>query len=55
MSPDFACSCGGPLCRGRITNRDHLDLAWRAQYGRHVPAHLLRAIDALADALWRAS
>ncbi len=44
VSPDLACSCGSPLCRGRITNRDHLDPAWRARYGRHLPAHLLRAV-----------
>lgn len=55
VSPDIACSCGSPLCRGRITNRDHLDPVWRARYGRHLPAHLLRAIAALGDAPRRAS
>jgi hypothetical protein len=50
VSPDIACACGSPLCRGRVTNGDHLDPTWRARYGRHLPAHLLRAIDALGDA-----
>jgi hypothetical protein len=38
------CRCGSPMCRKRVTNLDHLDAAWQARYGEHLPAHTLKAI-----------
>lgn len=41
---DIPCSCGSPLCRGRVTCRDHLDPSWQARYEGHLPPHTTRAI-----------
>jgi len=45
----MVCRCGSPCCRRVITNRDYLDPAWQAQYGPHLPAHVLRAIAAARE------
>lgn len=41
---EMHCTCGCDCCRGIVSNRDHLDPAWRARYGNHLPAHVLQAI-----------
>lgn len=46
---DMVCGCGSPMCRGRVTNRDHLDPAWQARYGHHLPGHTLRAMRVVSD------
>lgn len=38
------CACGSPTCRDVVTNHDHLDAAWQARYGDHLPGHVKRAI-----------
>jgi len=43
---ELECSCGSARCRGAVTNRDYLNQAWQAQYGTHLPPHVLAAIDA---------
>jgi uncharacterized protein len=40
----MACTCGSAACRGVITNTDYLDAAWQAQYGGHLPPHVVQAI-----------
>jgi hypothetical protein len=42
---EFECSCGSPLCRGTISNRDYLDADWQHRYGPHLPPHVLAAIE----------
>lgn len=41
---EMTCHCGSAACRGKVTNRDHLDPAWQQRYGDHLPAHVLAAI-----------
>jgi hypothetical protein len=42
---EMECTCGSPRCRGRISNRDHLDPDWQRQYGSNLPPHVLAAIE----------
>jgi len=42
---EMECSCGSPLCRGTISNRDYLDPAWQQRYGTNLPPHVLAAIE----------
>jgi hypothetical protein len=42
---EMECSCGGPLCRGTISNRDYLDPEWQKRYGTNLPPHVLAAIE----------
>ena len=42
---EMECSCGSPLCRGTISNRDYLDPEWRQRYGTNLPPHVLAAIE----------
>jgi len=42
---ELECSCGSPRCRGTISNRDHLDPGWQAQYGKNLPPHVIAAIE----------
>ena len=48
LSPNIVCACGSAFCRGRITNHDYRDPAWQRRYEGHLPAHLRRAVKALA-------
>ncbi len=41
----FDCSCGSEYCRKKVTNLDCLDVKWQEQYGSHLPAYTLAAID----------
>lgn len=41
---DMVCRCGSAICRGRVTNNDHLIPEWQARFGDHLPAHTRRAI-----------
>ena len=41
---EMDCNCGAAKCRGKLTNSDFLDPAWQAQYGDHLPPHVLDAI-----------
>jgi len=41
---EMECSCGSPLCRGTISNRDYLDPEWQTRYGLNLPPHMLAAI-----------
>ncbi|HLI67398.1 MAG TPA: SET domain-containing protein-lysine N-methyltransferase [Caulobacteraceae bacterium] len=49
LSPSWAmaCSCGSPLCRGRISGEDWRIERLQATYGRHWTPVLLRRIEAL--------
>lgn len=42
---EMECSCGSPLCRGTISNRDYLDPEWQQRYGTNLPPHVLAAIE----------
>lgn len=42
---EMACHCGSDICRGRITNLDHLKPEWQARFGTHLPQHTLKAIE----------
>jgi hypothetical protein len=42
---EMKCTCGSPRCRGTVSNRDHLDPEWQAQYGSNLPPHMLDAIE----------
>jgi SET domain-containing protein len=41
---EMRCTCGSPLCRGKVSNLDYLDRAWQERYGNHLPGYVLRAI-----------
>lgn len=43
---EMECRCGSANCRGVVTNQDYLSPEWQAQYGEHLPKHLLKAIAA---------
>jgi hypothetical protein len=38
------CYCGSSLCRGVVTNKDHVDPQWQARFGDHLPTHTKQAI-----------
>ncbi len=42
---EMECHCGSLCCRGKITNRDYLNLKWQEQYGLNLPLHVLAAIE----------
>ena len=46
---EMDCSCGSPCCRGVISNRDYLDVAWQEQYGLNLPSHVLDVIAVYAQ------
>lgn len=46
---DIECHCGTALCRGRITNLDHLNPDWQVRYGEHLPPHVLAAINGVKE------
>jgi hypothetical protein len=41
---EMHCLCGSPLCRGMVTNRDHLIPEWQQRFGSYLPRHTLKAI-----------
>lgn len=41
---ELQCSCGAACCRGLVTHLDHLDPAWQAKYGDHLPSHVRQSI-----------
>ena len=42
---DMICGCGSPLCRGRVTALDYLNLDWQVRYSDYLPPHTLKAIE----------
>jgi len=42
---EMNCECGSDICRGTISNTDYLLPEWQAQYGSHVPQHVMNAIE----------
>lgn len=41
---ELHCRCGAATCRGVVTHLDHLDAAWQAKYGDHLPSHVKQSI-----------
>jgi hypothetical protein len=50
---EFACSCGTPHCRGRVTGSDWMRADLWQRYGSHFSPYLLRRIDRLKKAARR--
>ncbi len=38
------CKCGASNCRSVVTHRDHLDPAWQARFGDHLPTFVKQSI-----------